>query len=91
VRCPVTQDLHNYVFDEASSSYFNHFESFKCTSCGAVHNEYNDIYKSTREILNKRKIRTETSCSHQWQCTGGNYAFDITFHECLRCGKMESR
>lgn len=90
-RCPNTNDTHEFVFDEATSSYANDIESYKCRNCHCIHNEGSEIYKETNRYLRNRTENRMNTCHHHWQVTGGNYSMDMIFETCSLCQKVRTR
>jgi len=85
LRCPVTQVLHRFQFDEQTSNYANDIESYKCIDCHILKSERSEIYQQTRRVIRNREMEMQRTCNHQWRRTGGNYAMDITFYHCSVC------
>lgn len=91
IRCPVNRSLHKFRFNEATSSYANNYESYKCMDCNLINGENQDIYKQTCRIIRNRIQQRQNNCNHQWERTGGNYSMDINFYTCRLCDAHQTR
>ena len=85
IRCPVNGNLHRFQFDEATSSYLNDYQSYRCTHCNIVKGEWDNIYNETQTIIRRRIENQQNNCHHEWRRTGGNYAIDLNFYKCRLC------
>jgi hypothetical protein len=90
-KCPITNDTHEFEFDEATSNYANDIESYKCKKCNIICNEYHEIYRNTRRVLCNREKNRQNGCNHSWRIIGGNYSMDSIFEICSICNECRIR